>query len=516
MVNEILILEKITTNVKAKARKATLQGRNYLVVPGTIIKEGVLNGSKGRLYYPKAEIEKNPNDWNGMPIVGYHPIVNGKPTSARDPTVLEKHGLGHIYKTKNSNGSLKVEYWFDEELTSNFDQYLDDEHKIMPRLTNGEPIETSTGVYTTDVKAEDGATFNSEPYDFIATNYKPDHVAVLPDEVGACSIADGCGVCVNSLKEKITKAVRWIIGRDGKKEEVDTTTLNELSHSDIRYQLSIALRSNYTQNDPGCYIMEVYDDYFIYEMGMDTYSQNYSKSDVGITLDGEPTKVVRDVSYKPVDDSMMEMNMALSPTDRKAKVDYLTANCACWKNGQQVLNNLTDEQLIHIETQEKAKTPPTVPSLNEQVDALLPLLKEKLGIKDTTPVANTTPPVSPPPVAQPLTANEWLATAPAEVRAVYEDNILARNQEKANLIQILTNNVKDDASKQQLTAYFNTKDVSELRILARAYPQQTSMPIYPGAAPAINRGTPDPDEAEPLIPPTINYAEEVASRKKVG
>lgn len=549
-------LELLTHNVKAKARKATLHGRNYLVVPGTILKEGVLVGSRGRLYYPKSEVEKNPSDWDGMPIVGYHPIINGIAQSARKPEILEKYQLGNIYKTKAKDAKAKTEYWFDEELTNNFDQNLDDDIKIVPRILAGDEIETSTGVYTTNVKAEEDAVFNNEPYDFTAINYRPDHVAVLPDQIGACSVADGCGVCVNegeqlntlkritrylhkffSGKEKLADIISpdLVTNADISNSDsssnattdgvngVDDLVGNELSHDQIREQLRTALKANYTQDQPSCYIMDVYDDYFTYEMGMQTYSMNYTKTDTGVTLSGEPLEVIREVTYRTI---VPETNMALSPNDRKTKVDYLVTNCAHWKTGQQVLNGLSDDQLVAIETGEKEKVKAaTPPILNaEQMEQLANLLKDKLTPptqQTITPVttASSTPatPTVATPVAQPLTANEWLAAAPAEIRGLFDDATDSRNQEKANLVNIITANVADAARKQQLATFYNTKDVKELRIIASGMPMPneplSGRPRYDGGAGGpVNNGT--PVEEEPLMAPTINYEEEMSNRRK--
>jgi hypothetical protein len=39
----------------------------------------------------------------------------------------------------------------------------------------------------------------------VARNYRPDHLAVLPDQRGACSLTDGCGVMVNTKHMEIEK-----------------------------------------------------------------------------------------------------------------------------------------------------------------------------------------------------------------------------------------------------------------------------------------------------------------------
>ena len=63
---------------------------------------------------------------------------------------------------------------------------------IHQRILNNEIIEVSTGLFV-DQKPRPG-TFNGKSYDAVATNHRPDHLAILPDEEGACSVRDGAGL----------------------------------------------------------------------------------------------------------------------------------------------------------------------------------------------------------------------------------------------------------------------------------------------------------------------------------
>lgn len=188
------MLEFITTNFSGNIRRATLHGRPYIVAPMTLIVPGVLNGSRGKLRYRPEVVGANPSVWNGMPMVAYHPVgEDGKPTTARDPAILEEHGLGFVFRSQFKS-NLDAEGWFDEELTAAYDKKLRDEFKILPRLTSGRGIESSTGLFTYTDPAEPGATYNGVAFDEDVAAFDPDHLAILPDKIGACSIKDGCGV----------------------------------------------------------------------------------------------------------------------------------------------------------------------------------------------------------------------------------------------------------------------------------------------------------------------------------
>ena len=187
-------MEQVIVNLIGSTRRETLNGREHIVAPLSLIVPGVLNGSRGPLYYPPEEVAKDPSIWNHVPIVVYHPIVDGQQVSARDPDVLNAQGIGVVLRATISNGKLKAEGWFDIERTNKVDP------RILTALEQGQQIELSTGLFTDNTPAPEGAAHNGTAYDRIARNYRPDHLAILPDQQGACSIADGCGVLVNDAE----------------------------------------------------------------------------------------------------------------------------------------------------------------------------------------------------------------------------------------------------------------------------------------------------------------------------
>ena len=193
------VFQQVTSNFDGTVRRETLYGRDYLVAPVTMIVPGVLNGSQGALYYPPDELGNDPLAWNNMPIVVYHPTTDGGPASARDPTILDKRQVGTVFNTV-FNGRLQAEAWFDVERTKQIDR------RIYDSLERREPIELSTGLFTKNTPAQNGAHYQGKPYQYIARNYRPDHLAILPDQVGACSLKDGCGVLINEAEFREVQA----------------------------------------------------------------------------------------------------------------------------------------------------------------------------------------------------------------------------------------------------------------------------------------------------------------------
>ena len=202
-------METVTTNLAGKTRLATLRGRKYIVAPMTMLVPGVLNGSKGPLLYPEEEVRNNHEAWNNMPIVVYHPTSDGRPVSARSPEILDSSGVGMVLKSRIDNGRLKAEGWFDVEACRQVDP------RVLSSLERGEPLELSTGLFTENKPAPLGAAHNGRAYTYIARRYQPDHLAVLPDQTGACSLRDGCGVLVNSTRTENGMSLGRVISRLG-------------------------------------------------------------------------------------------------------------------------------------------------------------------------------------------------------------------------------------------------------------------------------------------------------------
>lgn len=189
----------LVANFSGGVRNEKWQGKDYIVAPLSLIVEGVLNGSKGPLHYPMSEIKQNYSAWNGTPIVVYHPTDNsGNPIRAKDnPEVLNK-SIGVVRNACIKHPKLVAEGWFDAEKTKEVDP------RVYNALTKGQRIELSTGLHTDNEPANNGAQWNGRAYTHVARNYRPDHLAILPDQQGACSLNDGCGVLVNTENMKTT------------------------------------------------------------------------------------------------------------------------------------------------------------------------------------------------------------------------------------------------------------------------------------------------------------------------
>ena len=167
---------------RVTSRKMT-DGHEFLIAPVVMIVEGVLNGE----LLSEAEFAHHVASWNGRPIVLDHPVQDGMPVSANHPEVLEQVGIGNVFNAEAREGKLRAEAWVDVNRASR----SQDGREIVQRLRAGKGIEVSTA-YWRDLDGQPGE-LDGVAYNGIARNLKPDHLAFLVHDVGACSIADGCG-----------------------------------------------------------------------------------------------------------------------------------------------------------------------------------------------------------------------------------------------------------------------------------------------------------------------------------
>jgi hypothetical protein len=288
-------METITVNVTGKTRRATMGGRAYVVAPLSLIVPGVLNGNRGPGYYPLEEIERHPAAWNGMPIVVNHPYRQGRAVSARSPEVLDKSGVGFVFNTR-VKGKLAAEGWFDEEATLRIDP------RIYGALEASVPIELSTGLDMDREPAEFGSVYNGSTYEWVARNFRPDHLAVLPDDVGACSLAHGCGVLVNSAAACCEECVMTVANAQG----MDLADMSFGDRDDtIRMAFYEANPEKYDE-DTGvrlsCYVIAVHEGYLIYSKDGELYRQSYSVSNGKVTFAEDAEAVRREVNYVPIEE----------------------------------------------------------------------------------------------------------------------------------------------------------------------------------------------------------------------
>lgn len=333
----------------ARVRRETLNGREYLVVPTTILRpDSVLNGSKGPLFYPAAEVAKNPGAWNGMPLLLNHPRTG---STGRSPRVMAEQGLGYLYNDRVlRNGARVVDAYFDVELTKAQDRDLPTDKRILPRLEAGSPIDVSTGLFTDEQRVRNrlkDARSPAKTADVTTSNYRPDHLAVLPLVRGACSAEDGCGAGVTNMNgDGVSNAVvpdpKFAVG-----DPVESTAEHMPRMKGMTGRVAEA-----RAGDPPYYAVK-----FPGMKGVHKWltEDELVPADGGGGAAGKKTKPgMRGMKMNGGDQTTNEGGpMKLSQKARRGAVQFLTTNCDCWRDKSAALNELEDDALRAVYAQAK-------------------------------------------------------------------------------------------------------------------------------------------------------------------
>ena len=265
-------MEKLVANLSSKITTKRLLGKEYLVAPVAMLVEGVLAGNIGPVLYEEDEILRSVEAWNNKPITIGHPEnLDGTKASACTPETLERHAVGIILNTKYDKRTkkLKAEAWFDKERLD----IVPDAMQIKLALNSGKKMEVSTGLYVDVVRT--AGDWNGKPYVGKTTGYRPDHLAILPYDRGACSIEDGAGLLVNKeVPQEPEQAV-----------EIPPNALE--------------VGSEWPQG----HVVDIFDDSLIFASNSEEgkyFKENFAKDGETVKLLGNLIEVSRKVSYEPL------------------------------------------------------------------------------------------------------------------------------------------------------------------------------------------------------------------------
>jgi len=414
------------TNYSVRVEK--LNGVDYVVVPVVMMVEGVHSGSRGPVLHLADELGKYEASWNGIPVTVTHPTdESGNFISANSLQQVPKN-IGVIYNTYMDGSKLKAEAWLNKDKLKN--QFP----TVSAYITQGRHLEVSVGVFSDDEESQ--GTWNNEEYLAVAKNYRPDHLALLPGEQGACSWDDGCGIRVNHQQEEETsmegqqlqtlQAISDVIRREG----IALTLLNNVS---LMGQIDEVRKQLYTQDRDGLYhyLLDVGPDYYVYEQakqGQETqlWRQMYEYEEGTVSNVGDPQKVKRKVEYLAVN-SFVRTNKGGSKMTKckESRVDALINNQATRfdEADREFLMGLDDNQLAKLE-------PVTVePQVNtEQVVA-----QAQQALKNSL-----------------KTPEDFINLLPAEMKDQFQSGLTLHQARRNAMVTTIMTNTADAWTKEEL------------------------------------------------------------------
>lgn len=477
----------------------THQGRRHMVLPVIMMVEGVHCGSAGPVFHSASELARYPESWNGIPVVIGHPETNGENVSANSPDIIDSQVVGRVYNARY-DGKLKGEVWLDEARLNIVDASL------VAHLKAGRPLDVSIGAYTDDETVS--GTWNGEAYALMSHNYRPDHLALLPAAMGACSWEDGCGIRTNAADrgdggDGMNKQL-WLgmLGAGYQMVPLQDNALqsNQLGYREVTRLIQDKLNTR-DNSERTYYLEEVYDDEFIFRVetaGKRALFRNgYTISEAGVLEIGNgPVEVSRRVEYTDVGQAQVLQKttstfVRTKPVEEKPMNTNKTkpVGTACPKVEQLI-------QLNHFDADDKE----WLSGLEESaIDRLLvvhgaiakPVEKkeEKKAPEVTEPQANAETPQ--------MNEEQVLAALSPERRQQMEHGMKLYREHREGLVGRITANSKV-YSAEELAAM----DTTALEKLAQVVKPVANYAIGgAGTAPQANQG-----EA-PLLPPGVKVSE---------
>lgn len=388
-----------------------INGREHAVMPSVLLTEGVHAGSAGPLFYSKDAITRNVQNWNNKPIVDGHPKKDGNYVSAANEWVIEKLQYGFLLNSNGKNAKLSSTAYVDVARADEIQPLL------MEKIRAKDPIEVSTGLYY-DLSPKQGV-WNGESYIGEITNIVADHLAVLVDSVGACSVKDGGGLMVMSSMEGFANlssaplSSKLIEMFATSTKQVRELILNEMSQDERYSALLKAVRSSIERfgNSWDGWLADVFSKFVVFMKNGSLFKVDYKLTPTGVELVGDPVSVVRKYVYVTSDEGVT-INSGLAKENGEMAVSKVTKANVDALIASGVFSEAQREALMASD-----------PSIIESAMALN-MAKEAAENKPA-PVQKKKPSVS---------LEDWMKDAPEEVRGTFNQLIAANRQAKAELV----------------------------------------------------------------------------------
>jgi len=439
-----LTLHTVVTNQYAN-REEMMDGRKHLVVPVVMMVEGVHSGSGGPMLHQGSELARNLESWNGIPVTISHPKEGESNISANEPTVLDRSAVGRIFHT-HYDDRLRAEAWID------LAKITEKSPTALAYIRSGRPLEVSVGVFN-DTEFTEGE-WNGETYESIASNYRPDHLALLPGERGACSWEDGCGIRANQEGGNMPEDLLTVFKDLNAKGYAVSPITNEQGYRELTELLQTKL--NALDNDERVYyLQEVYSDYFIYavharERGETTlFKRGYSMTNNEVTWDEAPVEVRKKIEYVTMSQGMV-----------RARVNINKKGGNMSKEGNLCCEAKVDALIANESTRWEASDKEWLLTLGEEViEKMSPMEPEKVG--DPTPTVNKAEVIDEFKTGL-TTIEDYTALMPEEMKVQVAGGVKLYKEHREALVQGIIDNTAEGIWKKETLEAMNDETLESV------------------------------------------------------
>lgn len=439
-------------------RTDVLQGRPHIVVPVVMMVEGVHSGSHGPMLHRAEELGRSPDAWNGKPVTIFHPETEGQNVSANSPDIINTVVVGQVFNTHMDGNKLKAEAWLDIEKMEQISP------EALAYVRAMRPLDVSVGMFTDEETTQ--GIFKGEQYNAIATNLRPDHLALLPGEEGACSWADGCGIRNNKNEDKK--------GGTMKQEDLIQTmkSLNKEGYSIISLvdneqgltELLSKIQGKLYSMDDGSkdhYLIDVFSNpnYFVYELRQrGTAESTLYKRDYSVNTDGSvefaeaTTEVIRKVEYVVMKKSPGLTRQRFSNNNVNKEVEIMSEEkkTPCCEdlvdelitNERTKFDDKDKEQLLTLEGTLLGKLIPEVEKVEADPKPEKAPEPVQVNAEDALKVLRES-------IKEP---EDFFKILPAEMQDSMRSGLTLHEAQRAKMVKAITDNLKDVWSEDDLKA----------------------------------------------------------------
>ena len=280
----------------------------YVVPSYTLPDNCVMNNG----LYPAEEIAKSYMTLEDTPAPAGHPYdAQGNYISASSPDGVLYFQCGifnkNVQRVQDDTYGHRV--YVEKHIHVETAMKTERGKRIIEAIDAGQPIHTSTGILMDQI--EQSGAMNNKQYSWVASGMLFDHDAILLDEEGAATPADGVGMMVNAHHFKT-------IRKSGALMHVNSVKINE-SMRDMESLIADAVRVQFGDDDKHVWLADWGQDYAVFEsMDSGVMRVGLSVTDKSVTFTSEPVPVKRVTMWEPTQAATSENKTTINNQEGKS------------------------------------------------------------------------------------------------------------------------------------------------------------------------------------------------------
>jgi len=308
MAKQLVYIQNRVNNAAIRRIKNERGDLVYVVPSYTLPDNCVMNGG----LYPADEIAKSYMTLEDTPAPAGHPYdAQGNYISASSPDGVLYFQCGifnkNVQRVQDDTYGHRV--YVEKHIHVETAMKTERGKRIIEAIDAGQPIHTSTGILMDQVNQE--GTINGKQYGWVASGMLFDHDAILLDEEGAATPADGVGMMVNTHHFKT-------IRKSGALMHVNSVKINE-SMRDMESLIADAVRVQFGDDDKHVWLADWGQDYAVFEsMDSGIMRVGLSVTDKSVTFTGEPVPVKRVTKWEPTQAATEENKTTINNQEGKS------------------------------------------------------------------------------------------------------------------------------------------------------------------------------------------------------